>query len=191
MATLNLVDRATPQTRLRLVYGIVSSALGGRTGARNAAADIVRSWDADPATFVVSPPTDPTEGGAPGAGVWNLAAAVLGTHEWYTALDVKTNVSVPSVTWGELIRPHRRFGLHLSYNAAEFVHGEIIVPGTLGAGTPAAQLGAATRTAQEQKDRSPAEVWPRWIRNLAVALVVIALVGGATYLYLRFRPRGA
>jgi len=177
---VNLAAPATPATRVRLVYRISAGALVGEDGARTAARKIGEAWlSPGVPAFRVTEPTVPVQAenvGTPGLLGFTIAA-VAGRREWYTALDVRTNYALPSSTWQSLLSPLESIPLGLlGFDAsARLDHVETVTGAT--AATPAAQAGAASRTAAEPPDTT--DVWGDLKRALGwlvlLGLVVLAV----------------
>lgn len=175
---INTAARATPATRLRLVYRISTGALSSRSGARTAAGKIEARLRARviPA-IVVSAPTEPVVAGASGEGFLAALSFVAGRKDYTTATDVRTEYGLQSMTWGAFLAPIMTIPLGLTGLdvSARLETADVVDKTSSSAVSPAAQQRAADQAAAQGSVGLGA-----WLA-LALGLIVVLAVAWVAY----------
>lgn len=185
---VNLNEQARPATRLRLVYRISAGAVVGESGARQAAQRISRAWldeaSAIPA-FRLTEATQPVQGAATGSGALGVVNAITGTRsDWFTALDIKTDSTLPSLTYTQLLANMRRIPLGLlgADARADLDSVEVVSSTAPAAVTPGAQARTAADSARTSRANAPAPKLGSAILDVLMVAAVVAVVVGLVYL---------
>src|SRR5262245_28849530 len=87
--------------------------LSGQTGARAAANAVTDAWNSAQFAFRVTAASEPVEGGSPGAGALGFLTFASGRREYFTALLIKTDHDLPTMSWATLLSEHRAVSLGL------------------------------------------------------------------------------
>lgn len=189
---LNLSAPAVKGATIRLVYKITTPPLAGAQQAREMADHITAAWQNAQGAFVVRAASEPVQGGAPGSGVFGVLAALWGVNDYGTAIDIKTNHDLASMSWQELISPLTSFGdafFDGPLFSARFDHAELVQLPTAPAtsGGAGAQQSAAQRTAQQSAADAVGPQFFGFAAGLAPMVLVLAAIGVGVAIYLRSR----
>lgn len=190
---LNLSEPALPATRLRLVYAIPIGQLAVTAGMlSNASGRITAAWQNNARAFVVSPATEPVQGGPPGAGVFGIGGAIAGDASYFTAIDLKTDYALPSMSWNDLVRDNKTVALgFLGIGpSAQLDHAELIAAGDDVAAQPAAQVQAAADSAAISRATSApaqlASLADSTSKRVVLVLALVLAIGGGVYLWRKY-----
>jgi hypothetical protein len=195
--SLNLNEPARPATRLRLVYRISAGAIVGESGAREAARRISRAWldeRGQVPAFRLTEATQPVQGAATGSGALGVVNAIAGTrYDWFTAIDVKTDSTLPSLTWGQLLANMRRIALGvLGADArADLDRVELVSSTAPAQVSPTAQATTAADSARTSRANAPAPKLGNALLDVLMVLALVAVVVGAVYLVRQARGLAA
>jgi hypothetical protein len=184
MSAINLSSPAQRAARVRLVYKITTGVAGGLERARAEADSITDAWTGSGTAFVVRAASDPVQGGAPGSGALSALAHLWGLNEWGTAIEVKTHVDLPTMSWQQFVSPLRSLGFTDLYASAEFVSAELLVAGQPASSTPAAQAQAAQDAADQSRQQDD---FAGFLDALQGALPWVLLIAGAAIAFVVWR----
>jgi hypothetical protein len=147
MSAPNLSATVPSDQRFRVVYRLTSplSTFFGGVDER-----ITAAWQGSAIAVVIAPATTPDVGGT---------TRLTGPLEAFTAIDIKSSYTMPSVTWDNYLAPFRRPSLGLALGfvvTAEISSVELLTPAALSSSTaPAARTAAAQTPAAASRASSP------------------------------------
>lgn len=184
-------ERATPTTRVRLTYRIKNGVHLGAENARATAARINAYLEALPASFyVVTPASEPQQGGASGNLITGLLNAALGVYDRFTSVDVQTTATAPSGTWAQVFEQARNVGAAgwaSLETEVELVDATIVSRTSAAATSATAQQATASTAAGASRAAAAPNVIGDALGNVTKVVLVGLLVGLVIYVYLKRR----
>lgn len=183
---LNTSATATPATRLRLTYRINAGALSGQSGANRVAEAINEQLRGEPfPAFLVSPATQPVQGGTAGNGALGVLTLITGRYEYFTSVDVVTDYALATMTWGQLLQHAQAIQLGLlGLDMSCELHDAVVISReSLVATSPTSQQSAATGAARTSAAGSAPNQLASVLSKTGVVVLVVALLAGGAYWY--------